>query len=267
MSRQENDKTRERPSHKVVIPGAGVKVLRAAGCVCIAAYFIIVGVYAHREMAETRCNAIRTDVNTGGQDVLITDKGLRSIIKSEFPDLKGTLLSEINYAKLESQIERLEVVKRCEAYPTIGGAVHIDIYQRIPIMRVFSSGGGSYYMDEEGYKITALPGMRTHTLIVNGAVNSMLDHSDLIALCSYISRDSFWRAMIEQVYVTRKHEYVLIPRVGNHTVEFGTAANLEEKFGKLRRLYKNGWEKHEWNVYSKVNLRYEGQKVCTKRHK
>ena len=73
--------------------------------------------------------------------------------------------------------------------------------------------------------------------------------------------------MIDQVYVTRKHEYVLIPRVGNHTVEFGTAANLEEKFGKLRRLYKNGWEKHEGNVYSKVNLRYEGQIVCTKRHK
>ena len=68
MSRQENDKTRERPSHKVVIPGAGVKVLRAAGCVCIAAYFIIVGVYAHREMAETRCNAFRTGVTAGGHE-------------------------------------------------------------------------------------------------------------------------------------------------------------------------------------------------------
>ena len=216
-------------------------------------------------MSELRCNAIVTNVHTGGQDVLITERGLLSIVNSEHPGLKGTPLRDINYDELERQVERLEVVRRCEAYPTIGGAVHIDIYQRKPIMRVFTNGGGSYYMDEEGYKITAIPGMRTHTLVVNGAVNSMLDHSDLISLCRFINQDSFWRAMIEQVYVTRKHEFVLVPRVGNHTVEFGTASGMEAKFSKLRRLYKDGWEKQEWNVYSKVNLRYEGQIVCTKR--
>lgn len=249
------------------IPRRGVRVARAIGAAMLVAFFITIGVYAHRQKAELRCNAIRTDVHQRGQDVLITDRGLRSILDSEFPALKGSLLSEIDYDELERRIEQLDVVKRCEAYPTMGGAVHIEIYQRKPIMRVFSSGCGSYYVDEEGYKMTAIPGMRSHTLIVNGAVNTMCDLSSLISLCRHINGDSFWRAMIEQVYVTKNHEFRLIPRVGSHIVEFGGADKMELKFDKLMRLYKRGWEKKEWNVYSKVDLRYEGQIVCTKRGK
>lgn len=259
-------KTDRQPA-RLVIPRRGVIAAQIVGCALLVAYFITIGIYAHRQKAELRCNAIKTDVHQHGNDVMITDRGLLSILNSEFPALKGSLLNEINYAELEKQIEQLDVVKRCEAYPTIGGAVHIEIYQRRPIMRVFSTSSASYYMDEEGYKMTAIPGMRTHTLIVNGAVNSMDSHRSLIALCRFINDDSFWRAMIEQVYVTKKHEFVLIPRVGNHTVEFGTTDKMEEKFDKLRRLYKRGWEKREWNVYSKVDLRYEGQIVCTKRGK
>lgn len=261
------DDTADKRPVRLVIPRRGVVAAQIAGCALLLAYFLAIGIYAHMQKAELRCNNIRTDVHQHGGDVLITDRGLRSILNSEFPTLRGSLLSEINYDELERQMEQLDVVKRCEAYPTMGGAVHIEIYQRKPIMRVFSTGSASYYMDEEGYKMTAIAGMRTHTLIVNGAVNSMDSHANLIALCRFINSDSFWRAMIEQVYVTKRHEFILIPRVGNHTVEFGTTDKMEEKFDKLKRLYKRGWEKTEWNVYSKVDLRYEGQIVCTKRGK
>ncbi|MDD7724102.1 MAG: cell division protein FtsQ, partial [Bacteroidales bacterium] len=107
--------------------------------------------------------------------------------------------------------------------------------------------------------------MRAHTLIVNGHVNSMISHDDLIALCRFISRDDFWSAMIEQVYVTKQHEYILVPRVGNHVVEFGKANDIERKFDDLKTLYKKGWDKHEWNVYKKVSLKFSGQIVCTRR--
>lgn len=265
---QEEDKTTGKatqPRRRLVIPRRGAQVAQAIGCALLAAIFVVIGVYAHRQKAQLRCTSIVTNVHQNGQDVLITDRGLRSILNSEFPELKGSLLTDIDYDELERQIERLDVVKRCEAYPTIGGAVHIEIYQRKPIMRVFATSSGSYYMDDEGYKMTAIPGMRTHTLIVNGSVNSMIDYTGLIDLCRHINADSFWRAMIEQVFVTKNHEYVLIPRVGNHTVMFGTTENMDVKFNKLSRLYKGGWEKTEWNVYSKVDLRYEGQIVCTKR--
>lgn len=238
--------------------------LRLAGWVILLAYFPVALFFVSRAKAAVRCDKIVANVHNDGSNVLMTPDGLLKLVKRDHPELVGSLLDDINYANLEAAVEELPCVRKCEAFPTLGGAVHVEIYQRAPIMRVFC-GGGSYYMDENGYKITATSAMRTHILVVNGSVNDMLDHSDLISLCAFINQDDFWRAMIEQVYVTAGHEFILVPRVGNHVVEFGSIDGMRRKFDDLRSLYRHGWEKLEWNVYKKVSLKYEGQIVCTRR--
>lgn len=247
-----------------VVAGRWLGFLRLVGWGVLAAYFPVTLFFVAQAKAEVRCERIVTNVHNDDKNVLITSEGLLGIVKRSHPKLVGSLLSEVNYADLEQAMEKLPVVERCEAYPTIGGAVHVDIFQRKPVMRVFV-GGGSYYMDKEGYKISATHSMRTHTLVVNGHVNSMLDPADLLKLCNFINADAFWRAMIEQVYVTRAHEFTLVPRVGNHVVEFGGVDNMERKFDDLWTLYRKGWEKQEWNVYKKVSLKYAGQIVCSRR--
>lgn len=237
---------------------------KLTGWVLMLAYFPVSFFFVSHAKSEIRCQAIKPDVHSDGDNVLITSSDLLNIVKSKHPEMVGTLLADIDYATLEKEVESLPAVRRCEAYPTVGGSIHVNIYQRHPIMRVFASGG-SYYMDEEGYKVTATRAMRSHTLVVNGHVNSMLSHEDLIALCHYINDDPFWKAMIEQVYVTRRHEFVLVPRVGNHIVEFGGIEDMKRKFNDLSILYRSGWDKHEWNVYKKVSLKYSGQIVCTRR--
>ena len=57
----------------------------------------------------------------------------------------------------------------------------------------------------------------------------------------------------------------LIPRVGNHTIVFGDANQIESKFEKLIVFYNKGLSNTGWNEYSVINLKYEGQVVCTKR--
>ena len=241
-----------------------MEVLKFAGWLVLLAYFPVSFFFVAHAKSQLRCERIKTNVHADGGSVLISNKGLLSIVKSRHPELVGSRLDDIDYASLEAEIETMPMVRRCDAYPTVGGSVHVDIYQRKPIMRVFA-GGGSYYMDEEGYKITATSAMRTHTLVVNGHVNSMLSHDELISICRYISHDDFWSAMIEQVYVTKQREFLLVPRVGNHVVEFGGVDDMRRKFDDLRTLYKKGWDKHEWNVYKKVSLKFSGQIVCTKR--
>ena len=230
-----------------------VAVLRMVGWVILLTYFPVALFFVSRARAEIRCDKIVANVHNDGSNVLMTPDGLLKLVKRGHPELVGSILKDVNYAELEAAVEELPCVRKCEAFPTMGGAVHVEIYQRAPIMRVFC-GGGSYYMDEHGYKITATSAMRTHVLVVNGSVNAMLDHSDLISLCAFINQDDFWRAMIEQVYVT-----------GNHVVEFGSIDGMRRKFDDLRTLYRHGWEKLEWNVYKKVSLKYEGQIVCTRR--
>ena len=49
-----------------------------------------------------------------------------------------------------------------------------------------------------------------------------------------------------------------------HIIEFGSIYQMDEKFRNLYALYTHGWDAREWNLYTKVNLKYNGQIVCTK---
>ena len=230
------------------------------------AYFPVMMSFVNKEKGEVRCSNIRTNVHTKSTDVLISDNGLRQIVKDEFPELVGQRIGEVDYNEIEERLSQSNIVKRCEVYPSADGTVHVEIYQRQPIMRVFTNEGSSYYMDSEGYKIVAKPGMRCHTLIVNGHVNKMMDELDgLMSICRLIDGDPFWKSMIEQISVTKSQEYVMVPRIGNHLIDFGNAERIEQKFNDLLTLYKKGWAKDEWNAYKTVSLKYQGQIICTKR--
>ncbi|MBN2763484.1 MAG: hypothetical protein JXR41_10365, partial [Bacteroidales bacterium] len=87
---------------------------------------------------------------------------------------------------------------------------------------------------------------------------------DVFKLARYIEQDEFWRAQIQQIYVTASGEFELIPRVGSHVIEFGRADAMEEKLYKLKLLYLQGFNKIGWNHYSRINLEYDNQIVCIK---
>ncbi len=229
-------------------------------------YFPVLMSFVGAERNELVCEKVVPFVHKSESDVLITEKGLRNIIADEFPELLGSKVSTIDFDKIEKVLVASPVVRRAEAYPAADGSVHIHVYQRRPIARVFTSDGSSYYMDAEGYKISARAGMLCHTLVINGHVNSLADRLDgLLSLCKHISEDGFFRSMVEQVTVTAEGEYILVPRVGDHVVYFGNADNVEQKFADLLTLYKKGWAKDEWNAYKSVSLKYKGQIICTKR--
>ncbi|MBD79258.1 MAG: hypothetical protein CL840_10085 [Crocinitomicaceae bacterium] len=88
---------------------------------------------------------------------------------------------------------------------------------------------------------------------------------ELFQLASFIDENPFWRAQISQIYVNANGDFELTPRVGGHSILFGSSAELEEKFEKLMTFYKKGLSRTGWNEYSVINLKYKNQVVCTKR--
>jgi cell division protein FtsQ len=69
-------------------------------------------------------------------------------------------------------------------------------------------------------------------------------------------------SMIEQVDITAKRKFELIPKIGNQLIVFGDATDAEQKFSKLRLFYKNIITKYGWNKYSQIGLQYKGQVVA-----
>ena len=87
---------------------------------------------------------------------------------------------------------------------------------------------------------------------------------DLHKMAEIITADSTLNALIEQIYITSKGKIQLVTKVGSHIVYFGDTTDAAEKLENLKYFYKYGLVKTGWNKYSKINLEYKNQIVCTK---
>ena len=198
--------------------------------------------------------------------------------------LEGRIIKDISLNRIAERINAMYYVKNCRIYRSIDGHVVANINQRVPLVRVVNSLNETYYIDNTGrlmktsHKFTARVPVATgfiHTRYAHDfsleelAGNNNLSRSDKVirdlnGMIKFIQEDSFWSAWIDQVYVTRMGEFELIPRNGAHVVEFGSVEDMEEKFEKLLKFYKNGLTHVGWTSYSKINLKYKNQVVCSK---
>jgi cell division protein FtsQ len=88
---------------------------------------------------------------------------------------------------------------------------------------------------------------------------------EILEFSTYLSDHPFWKAQIVQVYVDRKGEYELIPRVGAHQILMGSMDHWEQKLHNLELLYRQGFSRYGWNTYETINLKYTNQVICSKR--
>ncbi len=183
---------------------------------------------------------------------------------------------------MEESLLLVPVIKSAQVYKTVQGRLVIEVAQRTPLIRIEDRDHRQYFLDREGNVIPATASYAPHILPVNGEIDGSFrkkqnvlesgeDFSsdnimnDIIALASYITGDPFWNAQIVQIYVNRKKEFELVPRVGAQIILFGDGSRLEQKFFKLGTLYSEGFRRKGWNHYEIINLKYNHQVICTKR--
>jgi cell division protein FtsQ len=88
---------------------------------------------------------------------------------------------------------------------------------------------------------------------------------DLLSVARYCAADKFWHSQIEQLYVDNFMDIILIPKVGNHSIVFGSGDDLEQKFAQLKTFYLKGLNNIGWDKYKSINLKYKGQIVAERK--
>ena len=86
-------------------------------------------------------------------------------------------------------------------------------------------------------------------------------------IAKYLQTDSVANALFTQIYVNENNEIELVPRIGDHLILIGDAANFKKKVDMLLVLYRKGLNKTGWTQYSSINLKFENQVICTKKSK
>lgn len=254
--------------------------------VFIIAYLAVALSFVKERRNKILCHDIKVEILDSLSNGFITVRDIEDFFHETDMNIIGEPVSSINTKDLERKLKKYASVKNAEVYVTLEGDIRVEIDQRNPIVRVINKRGQSYYIDLEGTIMPLSGTYSSHVLIANGNIvehyevnrtreifcnntgeNQQKNHlmCDLYELSKFIYEDDFWRTQIEQIYVNDEQEFELIPRVGAHVINLGSIDNYQQKFRNLQALYLHGLNNVGWNIYEKINLKFDNQVICTKR--
>lgn len=255
---------------KKVVRVFGILMLTA----CIIGLVVLTSFNAHRQ-DEIVCENVDIAIDHESGMFFLDIEDVKGILLHQFGDsVKGDQLQKIDVGRIEKVLENDAYVQDAETWLDANGELHIKIVQKQPIARVINKYGVNYYINENANKIPISGKFTTRVPVVTGNIQEGTYNSNMIEtpvlnnvlkLTRFIHNNTFWNAQIEQISVADNGSYVLIPKLGDHKIEFGGIDNMEEKFHKLEIFYADGLSYAGWEKYETIKLDYKGQIVCVKK--
>ncbi len=226
--------------------------------------------YAWMQREAVRCQDIVVNINPNSPRFL-DETEITSMLEKSGEMIVGNRLSSININKLEtklsssSSLANVQIIKKVESKGlSFRGKIVVSLDERTPIIRIKDSGT-DYYMDLEGNKIPVSPKYVERIMIATGTIPDLETQTGLLKMAEFINNDNFWKAQVEQVFIQKNGELLLLPQVGDYLIEFGKPEDWVTKFRNLKALYQLGFKNMGWNKYSIISVKYRNQVVCTKK--
>ncbi|WP_321287303.1 hypothetical protein [uncultured Sunxiuqinia sp.] len=245
-------------------------IVKIAFFCLLVALVVVTTAFSTSKLAKVHCDEIVVVIDKDSPR-FIDEEEIAALVKKAGGNLLNTRLDSINTEKLEAELRKVTAIKNIEIYRRVTGEdmdfkgrLMVEVKQRQPILRVINEKE-NFYLDDEGVRIPANQGVATQVLLVNGDVSEKYAREELLPMVKFIRSDEFWNAQIEQLQVSRQGDVIMAPLVGDQIIELGKTVDFQIKFRNLRALYDQAFSKVGWEYYSKINLKYTNQVVCTKK--
>ena len=237
------------------------------------ALLILLFIISWRAKEEKKCASVNVELvgeNTialfmDEKEILqiINDKGIKA----------GLPIESVNLNELEKNLLSIKWVKHAEMFLDNQQALQIKIEQRIPIARIFTSSGNSFYIDKEGWKLPLKQLTVLRLPVFTGFPSDQEKLSspdslllkDILHFTKAIEQDSFFMAQIAQINMAPNGDFEMVPTVGEHIVLIGTVDNIEDKLNRLYSFYKQVWVQAGVNAYQVLDCRFDHQIVALKK--
>lgn len=262
------------------------KILKISLWVLLA--IVVIGglIFAKISHQQKVCKSLQITIDYNDSEVFLSEDEVKSYLIKKNDSIVGKTISEINENLIESTLNDNPYVYSAEVFVGFNADVNINLIQRKPLVRIFNKQNQQFYLDDKGVKMPVKQGVPARVVVANGNISSVFtpfissvssqrsDTSNLIKdtvlfsvfkIAEYLSHNEFFKAQIEEIFVNEQKEIELFTKLGDQTILFGSIDNMEDKFSKLKVLYKEGFNKTGWDKYSIINLKYNNQVVCTKR--
>jgi len=204
------------------------------------------------------------DINLldGGKTTLISETEISNILEAKNLNPVGKSFPYVQTDEIERELLKNSMIKSVECYKTISGNVILTVKQRTPKFMI--AGNECYYVDSERKIMPVSLNYAAYVPVVSGRILRSMATGDLFDFISFLEKDAFWNAQIEQIFVRDDLTIELVPRVGEAVIYLGKLENYNLKLRNLRQLYEQAFNVIGWNRYQKIDLQYQSQIVCTK---
>lgn len=205
---------------------------------------------------------------------LIQEGDILAKIESTFGyNFVGLPLGMADVERLERVLKEDPFILDAEVFVDADQVVNVELSQRNPILRVIDNNDLNYYLDKHGFKMPLSKHFTPRVLTVTGNVPphspefmERKEHvlKDVFYLADLILNSAFYRPLIEQIHVSNRREFILVPKVGKQKIVFGGLDRAEDKLQNLKYFYEEGMPYSGWRKYHTINVKFADQVVGEK---
>jgi cell division protein FtsQ len=181
-------------------------------------------------------------------------------------DVSRGTIKRLDLMDLEYLLDSDERIANAELYMDKNLAVHIDIDQKVPLVRILTDGG-NYYLDDKGSYVP-VSGHTVRVPVVTGQVDAYVPNYEadannnlnaILKLSGLIAKDEFLQSLVEQINVVDGNKFVIAPKMGRNKIKLGDISNIEDKLYRLKVFYSKAISKYGIDKFSELDLQYDGK--------
>jgi cell division protein FtsQ len=221
------------------------------------------------------CKEIDVKINNSEVAKLITADGIRKMIEQSKVAGKGKPLNDEVIMKTAKLVTSQSSVKNATVYQTGDSVMHVEIEQRIPVLRIMTASG-SCYLDDIGIAFPVSARYSYDVPLVTGKIrlpafgktlNDPVFATNLLAFAGFVAKVPFWNAQIQQIDIDENRNVEFVVCSDSHLVRFGQLHGYEKKLNNLLTFYKkvNPYYRSANEArYTVLDLRFNRQIVAVK---
>lgn len=235
--------------------------------VLLVIYMVVAFSITENKAQQELCKGVDIDVHDDVGLEFVTVEDITHEIGNENNKYLTMKVCDINTHKLEKQLNAIDKIERVNCVIYNNSRLKIDVIPLVPVARVFNNGK-SYYINREGKRMMADSRYQVDVPIIVAKFNENFNELSILPLLSYIKNDSTWNSLVSSIKINPcNNDIIIVPMIKGHVINFGDTTMIENKFSRIKTIYKDVFPEKGWDYYDTISVKWNGQVVATRRQK
>ncbi|MFD2552658.1 cell division protein FtsQ/DivIB [Bizionia sediminis] len=197
----------------------------------------------------------------GDNNLFITQEAVSKLLIQNQGGTPNVRKESLDLNVLETALNANPMIKSAEVFVDINGNLTAEVEQKKPIARVTHSE--PFYIDDTGHVMPLSANYTARVPLVTGTV-SKNNLEVVYQIAQKIKSDPFLNMHVTSIHQYPDQTVSLRLRQYDFEVYLGHLSQLDKKINNLKAFYKKAFKDKILTNYSKVNLQFDSQVICTK---